>query len=513
MNIEIKDGMTVEDIIKLLEKLDKDRKFKHKEIIDFLIKNPQIKSVKGNHEDMIISVLSNERYSMQDWVNNGGEKALESYNIYHWTEINNIPKEHIEFIKNLPDYIETDKVIISHTADIRDRWTRSFSVYPLNDKFHHLRTDIYPDNILDLLDLLRYRKIVGHEAIAVCNTYIDNYQEYQNLIYNIIDKNLKTRTEAKLINKAFPKLIPQFNVQLCNKYEDYENNVDFENGKWLGARKLDGVRLIVRKETSDEGETSITFWSRSGKPFNTLDVLKKELEEFPYTNIVLDGELCIVDKNGKEDFQSVMKEIRRKNHQIKNPRFYIFDYIHPTDFDKGSSIETFGERLTTLKAAFNKENYKHLTLLHQFHIESKEQLMEDMRSAEMQGWEGLVIRKVTAPYEGKRSKNLLKVKKFQDAEYRVVGIETGPFRVINQTTGLEEEIITMTRINIIHKGTKVGVGSGFKLHERDEYFKNPEKIIGKVVRIQYFEETTNKDESKSLRFPTFCYCYGDKREV
>ena len=36
------------------------------------------------------------------------------------------------------------------------------------------------------------------------------------------------------------------------------------------------------------------------------------------------------------------------------------------------------------------------------------------------GWEGFMLRK-NVGYEGKRSKNLVKVKKFHDAEYEVLG--------------------------------------------------------------------------------------------
>ena len=38
------------------------------------------------------------------------------------------------------------------------------------------------------------------------------------------------------------------------------------------------------------------------------------------------------------------------------------------------------------------------------------------------GWEGIMIRK-DAPYEGKRSTDLLKVKKFYDREYKVKDVE------------------------------------------------------------------------------------------
>ena len=41
------------------------------------------------------------------------------------------------------------------------------------------------------------------------------------------------------------------------------------------------------------------------------------------------------------------------------------------------------------------------------------------------GGEGVMLRNPYAPYEGKRSKNLLKVKRILDAEAKVVGYEEG----------------------------------------------------------------------------------------
>ena len=45
------------------------------------------------------------------------------------------------------------------------------------------------------------------------------------------------------------------------------------------------------------------------------------------------------------------------------------------------------------------------------------------------GWEGIMLRK-DAGYKGKRSSDVLKVKQFHDAEYTVVAVENGPFRLI-----------------------------------------------------------------------------------
>ena len=71
----------------------------------------------------------------------------------------------------------------------------------------------------------------------------------------------------------------------------------------------------------------VKFFSRQGKEFFTLDRIKTAIKNHPVIeeNVVFDGELCIVDDHGDEDFQSVIKEIRRKDHTIENPILKIFD--------------------------------------------------------------------------------------------------------------------------------------------------------------------------------------------
>ena len=112
-------------------------------------------------------------------------------------------------------------------------------------------------------------------------------------------------------------------------------------------------------------------------------------------------------------------------------------------------------------------------------------------------------------YVGKRSKDLLKVKKFYDEEYTVKGIEFGDMRYIKDGVEVEEEMVS--NITIEHKGNTVGVGSGFSMDERKKYFKNPELLVGKTVTIQYFEESKNKDGEYSLRFPVLKHVYENGR--
>ena len=367
-------------------------------------------------------------------------------------------------------------------------------------KLEHLKTDYPHDNIFNLLRRLADRTFTGHEAIKMVNGFVSANRQYAKLIYNILDKDLKTRTGASLINKAIPGLIPQFKVALA---QTFEKAPDFENEDWYVSQKLDGVRCLAINTDGD-----IKFYSRQGNEFETLDNLKADLLGGPFDmmepNTVLDGEVCIVDENGNEDFQSIMKEIRRKDHTIENPMFIIFDQLTLEEFNSQKSTRTLMER-NRLKMSGN-----HFQCIEHIKLNDAEELLEAQNVADECGYEGIMLRR-DCEYEGKRSKNLLKVKKFHDAEYKVIGCESGTIRYIKD--GEEVEGVMLSNIVIEHKGNRVGVGSGFSIDQRKEFHKEHNKILGKIVTIQYFEESQNKAGQYSLRFPVLKIIHGDERTV
>jgi DNA ligase-1 len=130
------------------------------------------------------------------------------------------------------------------------------------------------------------------------------------------------------------------------------------------------------------------------------------------------------------------------------------------------------------------------------------------KDAEEAGFEGIMVRK-NVGYEGKRSHNLLKVKKFHDAEYTVLETTNGNIRWTENGKQIERECLSS--ITIEHKGCRVSVGSGFSKEQREMYYESPQDIIGKTVTIQYFEETQNQTGGYSLRFPVLKHVYINGR--
>lgn len=357
-------------------------------------------------------------------------------------------------------------------------------------------------SIFELLDALDSRELTGHDAIENVNGFVEENKTYEDLIWNIIDRNLKTRSTVSMIDKVIPGLIPTFDVALAKAYDEKtQKKVNWEDG-WFVSRKLDGVRCI----TIIDMFGNVKFFSRQGKEFLTLDNLKKDIKALGLTNTVLDGEVCIVDENGDEDFASIIKEIKRKDHTIKKPFYWMFDMLDLEDFNDKTSQDTFSMRISKL-LNLNLGTSNFIGVLYQERC-TDHVFSEMMTKSKANGWEGLMLRKDTQ-YKGKRSDDILKVKQMFDAEYFVVDLENDYHRVI--VGGQEVEEMMLKNVIIEHKGNRVQVGSGFSHEQRRHYFENPDEILGKQITVQYFEETTNKNGTHSLRFPVIKAVYDEVR--
>ena len=131
----------------------------------------------------------------------------------------NSKNEKMDILKNYPDL----KKVLKYTYDPYKKYgVKSSQLIKKSDIVYEW--DGY-DNLFDILDDLADRKLTGHLAIGTLNAFIrDTEDTWTDLIYRILDKNLKTRTDAKLINKVWLNLIPQFDVALAQKYEDHNHN-------------------------------------------------------------------------------------------------------------------------------------------------------------------------------------------------------------------------------------------------------------------------------------------------
>lgn len=382
----------------------------------------------------------------------------------------------------------------------------------------NVRVEI-PWNYLDfhkLLGKFAKREITGNAAIDALRHMLARIpdEETRELLKKILDRDLKLGMSWKVYREEVLGLTDTFEVALAQHLEKV-TGVNPVDGTHYASRKCDGLRLIaiVNPETG-----TVEFRSRQNKVFKTLDNLKPAALRFCAglaTKTVLDGELCKVNEAGDEDFQAIMKEARRKDYNIEDCCYQVFDIITYDEFCAGYSKNILSQRFETLARCNRKyEELPHercwIRPLKQERLTCQDDFDRWAGYVEKGNWEGFMLRKDTAYHSG-RTKDLLKVKKFHDAEYVIEGVDLG-----KMTTSLPGQGVVeyegVTRLLITHKGSRVGVGAGLSREQRIAWMKDPKLIVGKTVTIKYFEETRNKNGSYSLRFPTLKYVYENGRD-
>ena len=329
---------------------------------------------------------------------------------------------------------------------------------------------VYPTDILELLQGLYSRRYSGHEAQYAIVSMLLLHPDHGDLILRIVDKNLKTRLSHKIINRVFPGLIPDFSVSLGKDKSKAEAYFAKDPSSWYVSRKFDGVRCIVRVD----GNKNTACFSRVGHDLPAMQDLAQLAGTMFPAGTVLDGEVCAVDENNTECFQTAVSRIKRKSDTFSNFRFYVFDYLTHAEFDSHTSTRPFTERYVALREAIQHADDRiHVVAQAQY----TDAIFETMNGfVSTLGLEGLILRRDVA-YKGVRSNDILKHKRFFTADFLVTGMETASMRTIDEKTGLEVEEDMLKSVTIVHKGEVVHVGSGFSHCQRRAYFEAPGSII------------------------------------
>lgn len=372
------------------------------------------------------------------------------------------------------------------------------------------------ENLYQLMDNLTSRIWTGDKARASAWLYIEKYQKYEDILLQILEKKPRIRLGAQLIMNAFPGIFQIFKVALAEKYTDEVFAKEYaaagEKG-WLSI-KFDGVRLITQ---IIDGHAK--FYSRAGNEFTSMTLLRTDIEknivprltpEELKEGVVFDGEMEALNKDGTVNFKETVSQARKKDIQMDNPRYNIFDYMRLGVFEGRDKSDLLEARFEDLADLLEGKPSKYCVITKQTPY-TKTAFDEMKKEAWEKGWEGLMIR-MNARYEAKRTKKLLKFKFFMTDEYKVedVTIEMMPFA---NARGGEDKLLALNNVIIHHKGCPVSVGSGFDKAERLDFAAHPEKIKGQYIVVEFQEEFYDHKTFKySLRIPIFKALIGPKRD-
>ena len=348
------------------------------------------------------------------------------------------------------------------------------------------------DTFEDVMNYLKENNTGTDLNVLTVQMSIRANEEHREFYEEMVTKKFRLGADSKLVNQVIPNLISTFDVQLGTPLEKVKMN---GNEKIFISRKLNGTRCAFI------GNKCMT---RQGKEYKGLEHIITDLQKLVGTDTFVDGELVYKNKEGLSDsaaFQLGTGLAMSKSEDKSELKLVIFDIFPLEEFWSGKSKETYSQRHKRLKELeveiVMEELEENLEVVEMFYDGyDHSEIWKWLDYAEEHDYEGCIIN-LDDCYECKRTKSLLKVKKFKEIDLRCTGVNIA-------TSGKYKGLLGS--ITCKYGDSTVDVGSGFDDSTRQYYTDNPNEIIGKVIAIKYKEETVNKNGGKSLQFPVFIAC-------
>ena len=228
--------------------------------------------------------------------------------------------------------------------------------------------------------------------------------------------------------------------------------------------KLNGVRCLAHWKGN-----SIQLLSRGGKSY-PIEHLEKQIASFLPKNLVLDGEIYLHGIS----FQAVTRLVKKyRPGETEKLQLWVYDV-----FEEDKTDTPWLERSDNLVRMFCKRLPDSVVPVQYMVANDEAEVMQIQKDYVEEGFEGGIVRLLDGEYElGHRSRNLLKVKTFQDAEFEIIGYKSGDGKFsdcviwVCKTKGGEE-------FAVVPKGT---------LEHKRQLLKEAKKYVGEMLTVRYFD--------------------------
>ena len=190
----------------------------------------------------------------------------------------------------------------------------------------------------------------------------------------------------------------------------------FSSKDWVFELKYDGFRMV---SFGGAGQASLRYRSTQD-PTDRYPELTSAIRALPLPNLVLDGEIVMLDAEGKPDFHKLSfrgqlhrtSEIQRA--ALAEPVTYIvFDLLGADGYDlRGLPLLVRKSLLERILPAVGPLRYG-------THIPMQGEAL--LQQVVARGLEGVVAKKADSPYRSTRSRDWLKMKADPEADFAVCG--------------------------------------------------------------------------------------------
>lgn len=274
-------------------------------------------------------------------------------------------------------------------------------------------------------------------------------------ISRMLDKGYKFTREEALNSQS--NQLGLARPMLAQKFRDAKG-INY-NGAVL-QKKLDGHRCLITKQ---DGE--IIAYSRQGKVIDTIPQITNFLAHRIPEGTTIDGELYL---HGYP-LQTLASWIKRRQKDSERLLFVAYDIISNDNYiDRHQELS---EIVTT--------THSHAKVLGYTSYTNSDDLWDFFNKARDLGFEGSMLRTMPLGYEsGKRSASLLKIKAFNDDEFKVIGI----------TASKDGWAVCHCRIGA-DKVFKVSAPG--TMEEKRYVLMNLSKFVGKFLTVEYSQLTND----------------------
>ena len=309
-------------------------------------------------------------------------------------------------------------------------------------------------------------------------------KSYQDKGYKSVENDPDTYSEQELQD-----YLPEYNTDsngfrkhmLAKPIDKVKIEVIDREPYWYASRKIDGLRASFYFD-----DNTILSASRGGGDYNAST---KHITQHPalieyfknHPDIILDGELY---KHGWK-LQKISGAARQEKNVVDcdELQYYVYDIMIPK--------VSFRERLKLLidlakelRIGFDpyhefKKGDLQLQIVPQVVVHGYNNIMNLHNKYVEEGWEGVVIRNPNSEYKfGSRCNSMIKVKKYKDDCFKVIGIEAG-------LRGSEDMVFVL------------------ETEEGKEFKAKP--LGDRATKEEYFEEFESKYKGVIGECKFFCY--------